>query len=489
MNSSNLPSPPVYSPDPTGQDELLDPVRDTRLHAANATPEGDDASMQHAHEEVGMSIVHLGRNAATHAGTPQFQQMFSALLDSSDDLIFSVEADGTVSYWNHGAERTLGYTTGVMLGRNERELIPAEYQSDTDARYRRALCGERVARFETVRQHQSGEPVFLSLNLSPLHDGAGNVRAVAVIGRDITDRVRAEQALRESERQLESILNNAAEGMIVLSENGAVERINLVAQRLFDLEGDRALGMNLRQLAIDLAADEARGALDNGVWLRTLLGGRRELSGRRADGALFPLELALSEISLKPSPPKFTAVLRDITERKRWETQIYALAYSDPLTGLPNRLLLRDRLEHAIAAAQRNRCLVAVLFVDLDNFKRVNDSFGHHVGDQLLRDIAERTRGCVREIDTVCRVGGDEFVVVLPELRDPQDAGAVARKIHGSLAQPYQVDAHNMHVTPTLGISVFPHHGTDAETLIRNADAAMYHAKENGKNAFRFYGA
>jgi diguanylate cyclase (GGDEF)-like protein/PAS domain S-box-containing protein len=314
------------------------------------------------------------------------------------------------------------------------------------------------------------------------------VTGVAVIGRDITDRVRAEKALRESERQLESILNNAAEGMIVLSESGTLERINLVAQRLFGLDANAATGMNLRQLAIDLAAEDACSALENSVWMRTLLGGRRELSGRRADGALFPLELSLSEIALDSSPPKFTAVLRDITERKRWETQIYALAYSDPLTGLPNRLLLRDRLEHAIAAAQRNRSLLAVLFVDLDNFKRVNDSFGHHVGDQLLRDIAERVRSCVREIDTVCRVGGDEFVVVLPELRDAQDAGAVARKIHGTLAQPYRIDVHSMNVTPTLGISVYPQHGTDAETLIRNADAAMYHAKESGKNAFRFYG-
>jgi len=415
--------------------------------------------------------------------------MFAALLDSSDDLIFSVEADGTVSYWNRGAERSLGFAPDTIVGREEAMLIPAEQRRDSDQLYRRVLAGERVARFETVRLHRNGEPVHLSLNLSPLRAAGGEVTGIAVIGRDITDRVRAEQALRESERQLESILNNAAEGMIVLAENGSLERINLVAQRLFGVDADEAAGMNLRQFAVDLAADEARSALDNSVWLRTLLGGRRELSGRRRDGTLFPLELSLSEISLRPSPPKFTAVLRDITERKRWETQIYALAYSDPLTGLPNRLLLRDRLEHAIATAQRNRSLVAVLFVDLDNFKGVNDSFGHHVGDQLLRDIAERARSCVREIDTVCRVGGDEFVVVLPELRDLQDAGAVARKLHGSLAQPYRVDLHDMRVTPTLGISVFPHHGCDAETLIRNADAAMYHAKESGKNAYRFYGS
>jgi len=472
------------------RDELLELVRDMRRAQARPTPPGDDAAPRQGllgHD--GMTPAGVTPGVPGSAPAPRLDQMFAALLDSSDDLIFSVEADGTVSYWNRGAERSLGFAPDTIVGREEAMLIPAEQRRDSDQLYRRVLAGERVARFETVRLHRNGEPVHLSLNLSPLRAAGGEVTGIAVIGRDITDRVRAEQALRESERQLESILNNAAEGMIVLAENGSLERINLVAQRLFGVDADEAAGMNLRQFAVDLAADEARSALDNSVWLRTLLGGRRELSGRRRDGTLFPLELSLSEISLRPSPPKFTAVLRDITERKRWETQIYALAYSDPLTGLPNRLLLRDRLEHAIATAQRNRSLVAVLFVDLDNFKGVNDSFGHHVGDQLLRDIAERARSCVREIDTVCRVGGDEFVVVLPELRDLQDAGAVARKLHGSLAQPYRVDLHDMRVTPTLGISVFPHHGCDAETLIRNADAAMYHAKESGKNAYRFYGS
>jgi diguanylate cyclase (GGDEF)-like protein len=219
------------------------------------------------------------------------------------------------------------------------------------------------------------------------------------------------------------------------------------------------------------------------------MGGRREVAGRRKDGSIFPLELALSEIGMAPRPPRFTAVVRDITERKSWENHIYTLAYTDSLTGLPNRLLLRDRLEHAIATAQRNRTLVGVLFFDLDHFKAINDSYGHHMGDALLREIAARTTGCVREIDTVCRLGGDEFVLVLPELRDAADAGAVARKLLAALSQPYRIDGHELCITPTLGISIYPKDGGDADTLLRNADTAMYHAKESGKNRFRFFGA
>jgi diguanylate cyclase (GGDEF)-like protein len=204
---------------------------------------------------------------------------------------------------------------------------------------------------------------------------------------------------------------------------------------------------------------------------------------------MFPLELSLSEIALTPAPPKFTALVRDITERKTWENRIYSLAYSDSLTGLPNRLLLRDRLEHAIASAQRNRSLVGVLFVDLDHFKAINDSYGHHAGDQLLREIGERAKGCVREIDTVCRLGGDEFVLVLPDLHEAGDAGAVARKLLAALSHPYAIDGRELAITPTVGVSIYPHHGADADTLIRNADTAMYHAKESGKNNFRFYEA
>ncbi len=298
-----------------------------------------------------------------------------------------------------------------------------------------------------------------------------------------------ESAWREHQDQLESILNNAAEGMLVVSAEGGIERINPVAQRMFGYGAEQALGTSLRQLTVELDYDGEPPAAEEGPVqrMRRLLGGRREVTGRRQDGSLFPLELSLSEITLVPGPPKFAALVRDITERKTWENRIYSLAYSDSLTGLPNRLLLRDRLEQAIASAQRNRSLVGVLFVDLDHFKAVNDSYGHHAGDQLLREIGERAKDCVREIDTVCRLGGDEFVLVLPDLRETGDAGAVARKLVAALSAPYAIEGRELAITPTVGVSIYPHHGADADTLIRNADTAMYHAKESGENKYRFY--
>ncbi len=350
------------------------------------------------------------------------------------------------------------------------------------------------------RAIERGEPFDLEL---PLIAASGRQVWVRTIGeaqrensivtrvygtlQDVTARRETEDALRLSERQLDAILDHAAEGIVVLSQMGTIERINRQAQRMFGYAANEAIGMDFRQLAVQLGFEAARNQEPPEAWTRRLLGSHREMTGRRKDSTLFPLEVALSEIDMSPGPVRLSAVVRDITERKSWESRIYSLAYSDSLTGLPNRLLLRDRLEHAIAAAQRNRTLVGVLFLDLDQFKTINDSYGHHVGDQLLRDIGERTRGCVREIDTVSRLGGDEFVVVLPELKDRQDAGAVARKILSAVTQAYRIDAHEVTVTPTLGISLYPQDGIDAETLLRNADTAMYHAKEGGRNRFEYF--
>jgi diguanylate cyclase (GGDEF)-like protein/PAS domain S-box-containing protein len=177
----------------------------------------------------------------------------------------------------------------------------------------------------------------------------------------------------------------------------------------------------------------------------------------------------------------------DITEQKKIEDQIRHMAQHDALTGLPNRILLHDRIGQAIAQARRDGRVAAILVIDLDRFKNVNDSLGHQVGDGLLRTVAERLVACVRGTDTVARMGGDEFVVVLAELRQAEDAGQVAQKMLAALPQPINIDGHELRVTTSIGICAYPHDGEDAETLMRNADAAMYHAKESGRNNFQFF--
>jgi diguanylate cyclase (GGDEF)-like protein/PAS domain S-box-containing protein len=178
---------------------------------------------------------------------------------------------------------------------------------------------------------------------------------------------------------------------------------------------------------------------------------------------------------------------RDITEQKQVEEKIRHMAHHDALTGLPNRVLLHDRVSQAIAQAQRNREVLAMLFIDLDRFKTVNDSLGHHVGDLLLKTVGRRLETCTRGSDTVARIGGDEFVVLLGELDQPEDARHVAQKVLDALSEPVTIDTHELKVTPSIGICVYPHDGADVETLMRNADTAMYHAKQMGRNNYQFF--
>ncbi len=178
---------------------------------------------------------------------------------------------------------------------------------------------------------------------------------------------------------------------------------------------------------------------------------------------------------------------RDITEKKRAEEQIRHMAHYDALTELPNRMLLHDRIGQAIAQAQRNQEVLAVLFIDLDRFKTVNDSLGHAVGDRLLKTVAGRLESCTRGSDTIARIGGDEFVVLLGNLKEPEDARHVSQKVLDALSEPVTIDGHELKITPSVGICAYPHDGEDVETLMRNADTAMYYAKQMGRNNYQFF--
>ena len=208
----------------------------------------------------------------------------------------------------------------------------------------------------------------------------------------------------------------------------------------------------------------------------------------RRDGFEIPIEDSVAPIHDREGQATGAVIVfRDVSAARAMALQMTHSAQHDFLTGLPNRMLLNDRVSQAIALAPRHRKQVAVLFLDLDGFKHINDSLGHPIGDKLLQSVAKRLVECVRGSDTVSRQGGDEFVVLLSEVEQPEDAAITARRMLQAVAEPHSIDQHELHVTTSIGVSVYPDDGLDAETLIKNADTAMYQAKENGRQSYQFF--
>ena len=323
-----------------------------------------------------------------------------------------------------------------------------------------------------------GSLITLSVSLLVLNLGLTRSRALRLADR-------MTESLREHEQLLSSIASNRSDGIYRSTPDKGLIYANDALARMFGYHDARELmsiagpilyanprrRQELQQLL------EEHGRYQN-----------EEVEYQRKDGSRFyGVNSAFTVRDAAGVPMYFDGVIADITDRKRAEQQVYHLAHYDGLTGLPNRTLLRDRLGQAMNDARRRGAKLAVLFLDLDRFKTVNDSLGHETGDKLLKAVSTRLRESMRDSDTISRQGGDEFLLVL---RDASDAAAVARvaeKLLETVARPYSIGEYELHITPSIGITLFPDDSTDLDTLIRNADAAMYHAKENGRFNFQFF--
>lgn len=298
-------------------------------------------------------------------------------------------------------------------------------------------------------------------------------------------------ALASEAARAKAVLDTAAEGIVTIDRHGNVESFNRAAERMFGYAAGEVVGQNVRMLM----PEPHRSAHDGyiGRYLRTgearAIGQIRELTARRKDGSEFPVELNLTEIRVG-GERLFTGILRDISERKQAQAKIEALAHYDSLTGLPNRALFYERLGQAVGLAERNRHSLALLFLDLDRFKAVNDTLGHDAGDDLLKEVAARLRSQVRGSDTAARIGGDEFLVLLSTAASREGAAVVARKIVGALCAPFHLGAqkHKALIGASIGIAIYPDDAREPDALVKAADAAMYEAKQT-RNGYRFSGA
>jgi len=300
---------------------------------------------------------------------------------------------------------------------------------------------------------------------------------------DVTKRANVELALKEQDQLFRATMNGAQVGIFVL-QNSVFRFANNFLLDALGYSADELIG---RMSPADLVVPEQRAMLLEQMRRRAAgePGKAYEIAALRKDGSTFPARIVGTPAQIAGLPAS-VGTLVDISEQKAAEKKIRELADYDALTGLPNRRLLHDRFTQMVAIAEREGSALAVIFLDLDHFKRINDSLGHSVGDELLCAVSERLGTVIRKVDTLARLGGDEFIFALPGIQAAA-AAEIARRLLDVCAVPFVVGGHELTVTPSLGISLYPRDGEDLEALLRNADAAMYKAKEVGRNSFQFY--
>ncbi len=406
--------------------------------------------------------------------------LLQSTLDSTADGILVIGQDGRVLTWNQRFADMWGIPAELMEKDEDHDLIGQLAEQLIDS-------AEFLRSLEALRVH----PEVESFHLLEFKDGRrfeqysiGRYLDKSPLRvwsfRDVTARLAAEEALRDSEARYRLLFEQNAAGVCLATISGRIIDCNSTFAEMVGYAVDeltnRELGDVFERVS---AAEEIRRQLDETPTLRGL-----EIELRRRDGVLVS---ALANVSLLGRGERalvhMTAV--DISDRKRAEEQIEFHAYHDALTQLPNRRLFADRLELSLLAAKRARGNVGILFIDLDRFKTINDTFGHSAADALLVEVAERLRSCVRQTDTVARLGGDEFTVILPDLHQPEDAARVAEKILERVVEPVVVGATAIEISVSIGVAIYPFDGTDFDTLLRNADNAMYRAKEAGRNTYQ----
>jgi diguanylate cyclase (GGDEF)-like protein/PAS domain S-box-containing protein len=421
------------------------------------------------------------------------EKKYSTIVENSNDGIVILQ-DGLLKYANSKMMEITQYTMEETIGKVFIDFISPKYKISVIDRYKRRMTGEEVPnKYEIEIISKNGKAIPVEINASCM-EYKGKLADMAVV-RDTTERKHAEKALRESEEKYSSLFQHSNDAIFLHDLNGTILDINQKVLDQFQYTKSEILSLKITDLHPDEALAISRRAfkkvIGNGFF-------NFEIDFKKKNGEIFPTEVSSSlfKIGVKEV---IQGIVRDITDRKRAEEQIAFMAYHDHLTNLPNRHLLKDRLQQAIGAAKQYDRIVAILFLDLDNFKRINDTLGHDQGDKLLQKVADRLQGYIRNSDsiarleveqrdnTIARLGGDEFTILLTEIKHIKDAAKVAQRILDLFNEPFAMESHEVFITTSIGISVYPDDGETVDTLLKHADTAMYHAKDQGRNNYQFY--
>ncbi len=403
------------------------------------------------------------------------------LIATLPDAVVVLDQGGRLVRWNRAFEETVSRDAEALEGLALAELVPEGEREQVAETIARAIAGGALSDDFTLRGR--GKALTRCHWVGVARKGpSGEPAGLIATGRDLDQSHKQEQRLRQAAKVFET----TTEGVVITDASANIVAVNPAFSAITGYSESEAVGKNPRVLKSH-RHDEVfyqelwKSLSEDGIW-------QGEIWNRRKNGEIYPEWLTVNAVrDGAGNIENYVGVFTDISALKSSQERLQHLAHHDALTGLPNRLLLQDRLQHAIKHADRDRHSLGVLFLDHDHFKNVNDSLGHPVGDQVLKEIAERLVGTVRENDTVARLGGDEFVILLEEVRDTEAVQMVTRKVLDLFEKEIVVEGNDIRLSTSIGVSLYPRDGADAETLLKHADSAMYRAKEKGRNTSQFY--
>jgi len=431
-------------------------------------------------------IIDISERKKAMEALSQSKEDYRELVESVQAIVWRALPGGSFTFVSKEAETILGYPLADWTA-NPQFWVEKIHPEDRDWVVDFCLSESMKLKSHTFDYRMiaaDGRTVWMHDIVRVIPNRHGRPQELVGVMMDITARKKAELHLRLSQQ----VFEHTAEGIVITDADFNVLEVNQAYENITGYSREEVMGsppMILNADLHDIAHYEAiwNTIQEQGQWVG-------EIWSRRKNGESYPEWLSISQVkNANGAVQNYVAVFTDITQRKLSEEHLQFLANHDALTHLPNRALLQQRIEQSLVRAQRHHMKIAVLFIDLDRFKIINDTLGHDAGDILLQEAAKRLKHCLRESDTVARQGGDEFVVLVEDFSDEQYLTTIARKIMSALAQPFILMGQELHVSASIGIAVYPQDGADVFSLLKNADVAMYRAKDSGKNTFNFYAA
>jgi diguanylate cyclase (GGDEF)-like protein/PAS domain S-box-containing protein len=406
------------------------------------------------------------------------------VLEQSPASVMITNTDGTIEYVNPRFEKVSGYSAEEVIGKNPRVLKSGDKTKEEYKAMWDALLAGREWRGIFHNMRKDGSIYWESASISPLRDDRGQITHFIAVKEDVTAQKRAEDQLRMNA----TVFDTTQEGIMVTDADNIIKTVNPSFTRITGYSPDEVIGQSPSILSSGRHDESFYEELWDSVLHKRYWSG--EIWNRRKDGSVYPEWLSIASILDDQGIAKeYVAVFSDISKHKENEEQILYQANYDALTGLPNRSLFSDRLDQSIGSALREQWKLAILFVDLDQFKMVNDTFGHVMGDELLQLVAKRISDCVRESDSIARFGGDEFAILLQDVSDMDAVANIATKVINRITKVFTLYEREIFIGASVGITIFPDDAMNADSLLRNADMAMYQAKDRGRNNYQFFTA